>query len=85
MSCIHPIVHLNGSGLENLLDQRARQYRAIEHLIQVLQKSCPHQRDFYVEAGAWEAAEAEHCKRLMILGELKAAIEIEIIRLHQHQ
>lgn len=85
MSSIHPIVHLNGSGLENLLDWRSKQYAAVEALIQVIQKTAPHQRDFYVEAGAWEAAEAEHCKRLMILGELKADIELEIIRLHQQQ
>jgi len=65
LSC--PVVHLNGSGFENLKNQYHAAYVAIQEAEEVLRGSAPHSRDFYVLENGPErfaAASAEHVERL---------------------
>lgn len=72
-----PILHLNGSGFDNLFRQYAEAAGSVRKALQDLPN--PHGRDYYVQEGAHERARTEHEARLEklrgVLHELEAICE----------
>lgn len=72
-----PILHLNGSGFDNLFEQYANAAGSVRKAIQDL--PVPHGRDYYVQEGAFERARAQHQDRVErlqgILEELQGVLE----------
>ncbi len=75
---VPPIVHLNGTGRAMLLTQRRELWDALSAVEDKLKQAAPNARDFYPEPGRWEKALAAHTRRLTILGDLLADVEIEL-------
>lgn len=69
---VAPIVHLNGSGRQNLIDALANAYSAIEKAAEALRQTAPNGRDYY-PAGpeALEAARQQHTRRIRALRDLQ--------------
>lgn len=63
-----PIIHLNGSGKEDLLTQYRDAYAALNAAIGSLPK--PNPRDYYPVEGAFEKACDEHMARLRKIDEV---------------
>jgi len=60
-----PTVHLNGTGRQNLIDQYADAYQALNDALQVLALSHPNARDYYVQGpDAFPRAADEHDDRM---------------------
>lgn len=72
-----PIIHLNGSGKDNLLRQYTEALDAIATAQEKLQECLPHPRDYYVspQAGAYENARIEHLARLQMVETVRREIE----------
>ena len=51
-----PLVHMNGTGYQNLLDEYLETRRALNNLEEQLRKTTFHQRDYYPVEGSWETA-----------------------------
>ncbi len=63
-----PVVHLNGTSKQALLDQQADAASALEDAIRILKAAQPNARDFAPRGnGAFDAANAEHIARLLKL------------------
>ncbi len=73
-----PIVHLNGTSKEELLRQCLAFHTALREAERKLCDMTPNGRDYYVEPGRLEQANAQHRRRLLTLAELMAEIELEI-------
>jgi hypothetical protein len=76
-----PIVHLNGTGCETLVNQRLSLYHALQNAIEKLRQMAPNGRDYYVQPGLYEQALAQHDRRMAVLGAMLQEIETEIIEL----
>lgn len=76
-----PLIHLNGSGVENLSNLNRKAAGAIETAIRALTDASPHARDFYpLGDDAYRKARAEHEARLDAL----QAIFDELITIAEH-
>ena len=79
-----PVIHSNGSGRENLLNQLTDARYALSKAIGTLQDTQPHMRDYYVKPDApacYIRAMEQHTRRMAMLGEVDrqlAAIGEEI-------
>lgn len=73
---IAPIIHLNGTSKERLLDALGEAYNAIKvTAYDALRETAPNGRDYYLQPGLLEKATAQHLRRLAVLDELAAEIE----------
>lgn len=72
-----PVVHLNGTSLESLIEQRALAYSALTDAVKALAEMGPNGRDYYLKPGTMDKAEAQHRRRLDMLRSLLAEIEAE--------
>ena len=63
---IFPTVHLNGTAPEDLLHQYNQAYQSVESALSALALTCPHDRDYYVQADpqAGLMARGEHNQRM---------------------
>jgi len=72
-----PIIHLNGSSKESLIDGLKEAWTALEEAEKVLRRHYPHDRDYYIspdpEAGS--KARAEHDSRLLRIKSVRNEIE----------
>ena len=62
-----PVIHLNGSGKQNLLDQLGTAAKSLYDSVSALQQAAPHQRDYYIndpDGSKFAAAQKEHRDRL---------------------
>jgi len=80
-----PIIHLNGTGHQELLAQAEKTRRAIGAAMEALIEMAPNGRDYYPDPDprAFEEARAEwndRCQRLSKLGSEICEIEGEIAR-----
>jgi hypothetical protein len=73
-----PIIHLNGSGRENLVELRMNLYHALRDADDRLREMVPNGRDYYPVPGKLQHALEQHKRRATILKELANEIEIEI-------
>ena len=83
LGLILPIVHLNGTSRESLLEDREKLYTALREADRALAQAGPNGRDFYPEPGLMEKAVAQHRRRQATLAGLIAEIEAEAIAIDQ--
>ena len=71
-----PMVHLNGTSREALLEGYIDCVNAVRHAIEVVQKNAPNARDYdyYFVPGTWAAALAQHETRLAKLESVLAEL-----------
>ncbi len=71
-----PMIHLNGTSRESLLEGYIDSVNAVHHAIEVLQKNAPNARDYYLMPGdpKFEPAMAEHEARLQKLESVLAEL-----------
>jgi len=61
---VTPIVHLNGTSKEALLEQREVVYQALRTVERALCQMAPNGRDYYPEPGRMDKAQAQHERRM---------------------
>jgi hypothetical protein len=67
MSIMQPIVNLNGSSRDNLVNVRIEARRAIHEALRALQELSPHGRDYIGDRDAWKRDSDIYCERFRIL------------------
>ena len=72
-----PIIHLNGTGAQNLAEDYTEAWIALNNAIEVLHlRTNPNGRDYYlIGDNAFTKARAEHALRLQKLHEVKAQLQ----------
>ena len=75
---ILPVVHLNGTSRDELIEQRITFGQALRAALDALAKAAPNGRDYYVEPGRLEAATAQFQRRADTLRALLKETEAEI-------
>ena len=78
---ILPIVHLNGTSLDSLLDQRINFLDAMRQALDAFASMSPNGRDYYLEPGLFEKAIAQHRRRLDALLAVLNDVEVETEKL----
>jgi hypothetical protein len=75
-----PFVHLNGTSAAVLTLQRETVWNAIYTAKDALCEMAPNNRDYYPynDPAKWEAAVAQHQRRLRVLNELRDEITAEM-------
>jgi hypothetical protein len=67
MPIMQPIVNLNGSSRDNLVNVRIEARRAIHEALRALQELSPHGRDYIGDRDAWKRDSDIYCERFRIL------------------
>jgi hypothetical protein len=79
MAVILPVVHMNGTSRDVLLEQRLAAGSKIRQALQALGEMAPNARDYYPVPGRWEQAVAQHARRAAMLREVLGEIEAEAL------
>ena len=69
-----PMVHLNGTSRDALLEGYIDCVNAVRHAIEVCQKNAPNMRDYYLVPGTGTTATTEHWARLQKLESVLAEL-----------
>jgi hypothetical protein len=72
-----PIVHLNGTSEDELIEQRKKVYQALRVVLEALCKMSPHGRDYYPEPGLLDRAKVQHLRRVETINRLMAEMVAE--------
>jgi hypothetical protein len=73
---IRPTVHMNGSGVENLMKDYLKSLTTLRLAIETLCNAAPHPRDYYVRGEeAIHAAKKQHHARVQAVQDVYAEIE----------
>jgi len=81
-----PLLHLNGSGYENLTQDLQEAWEALSAAKRALQRMTPHERDYYPQLdhpSTYNRARMEHANRLATVELLVEEIEDLNEALHQ--
>jgi hypothetical protein len=73
---VPPIIHLNGSSAERLIDDISNLLVSLHTTIEKLAQTTPHQRDYYLKPGLWEKAIEAHRERVATLVDMKLEYEL---------
>jgi len=73
-----PVIHLNGTGAETLVDSLCEAIEAVRFAQDKLRACNPNGRDYYPDPGRMPRAEALHVRRSHVLNELAAALEGDV-------
>ena len=76
-----PIVHLNGTSAESLIEERCQAYGAINAAMEDLRRMGPNGRDYYLVDGLLRRAEDQHRRRMLALTDIMAELQYEIARI----
>jgi len=72
----YPLIHLNGTSPERLLDDYCRAANAVRAAIEAVQLAAPNLRDYYpLEPACWNTAIGEHQSRMDRLRSVLAELE----------
>jgi len=74
MSVIAPIVHLNGTSRQMLMDELEEAYYALGNAYDKVKASGPNGRDYYLMAGLFEKAVKQHTDRLEAIEGVRRSI-----------
>ncbi len=74
-----PIVHLNGTSKQELLEQRETAYAAVQTALDALRGMSPNGRDYYPVPGRLELALEQHTRRMKTLTDLMKELEQECL------
>jgi hypothetical protein len=81
---ITPIVHLNGTSRQDLLDQRFAAFDALTEAGEVFAKAAPNARDYYPRGAEYvEAAQRQHDQRMDSLKAIMAGLQDELEALQE--
>ena len=75
---IVPIVHLNGTGKQELIRQRDDAWRALDKAYKAIVAMSPNGRDYYPQPGLMEQAVAQSERRQRLIHSIMEEIEFEI-------
>ena len=80
---VAPLIHMNGTSAANLTDDLETAYSAIRAAIEALKQGAPNQRDYYpLPPDRWEAARAQHYRRLQTLTDLQDELIAQCEMIH---
>jgi len=79
---IRPVVNLNGSSKEDLLDKSMEIHRELKQLAQLMRGSIPHPRD-YQTGGNYAADRKEAIRRINLVDELAEAYYLDAWTLNE--
>ena len=77
MELVMPFVHPNGTTATDLLGEREVAYKALRLASEALRAMSPNGRDYYLEAGRFERAVAQHEKRVVAITLIMAELVAE--------
>lgn len=78
-----PIIHLNGTSKEALIEQHCAAGSALRAALKALSEMAPNARDYYPAPGRFEQARAQHDRRAKTLRDLYDEIEAETIAIDE--
>lgn len=76
-----PIVHLNGTSREQLIEQQMEVVHALKAALAKLKEAAPNMRDYYPKPGLWDEAVKQHDHRVKAVHELIREISMHIDQL----
>lgn len=79
MEPILPIVHMNGTSKQQLIDNLYAASGAVYECRERLAAAAPNGRDYYLVPGLADKAFAQHARRMKVLDELFAELQAEAI------
>jgi hypothetical protein len=75
-----PIIHLNGTSKNELLDQQQKLYLAIADAMKALANAAPNQRDYYLlDEAAWARARAKYDVRYNTLKLMQTDVQDDML------
>lgn len=77
LDLVVPIVHLNGTSKDSLLEMREAFYSKLRDAERGLREMAPNGRDYYLVDGLFEKAMVQHKRRMDMLKKLFDEIEYE--------
>ena len=80
---ILPIVHLNGTSRDELIDLRRNAMSALHDALYFMAKMHPHGRDYYPVDGLYEQALAQHAARVQAVESVYDSITEEALALQK--
>lgn len=80
-----PIVHLNGTSAESLINARDEAYRALSDALMAFREVAPNGRDYYPDPGRMERAVAQHQRRCETIYGLMLELEYEVGEIEEHK
>lgn len=75
---VAPIIHLNGTSAERLVEALSNTYSALFDAYDKLRQCAPNGRDYYQEPGRMQLAEAQHTRRQHLIWNLMDELEREM-------
>ena len=75
---ILPIVHLNGTSPDSLIEEREVAFRGLYDAYAAMRQMAPNGRDYYPEPGLLERAIEQHDRRLRAIHDLQSELEYEV-------
>ena len=78
MAIVLPIIHLNGTSREALVEARRCAGQAVRVALNALTDMAPSKRDYYPVVGLWEHATAQQCRRVETLRALLEELREEV-------
>lgn len=78
-----PIVHLNGTSRDDLIEQRVNAVMALAQARRAVTLMAPNGRDYYVVEGLFEIAQNQHEEWMRSLHKLNAQITEEVFKLQE--
>jgi hypothetical protein len=84
MNITTPIVHMNGTSRDALVEMRCEVYHKLNDAYDALKQMAPHGRDYYIKENgntALVCAQRLHMKRLKVIHDLQEEISAEAIEI----
>jgi len=78
-----PIIHLNGTSREELLEQLEVAHSALLNALLAIKRSAPNGRDYYPVPGLLDRAIEQHGRRMRILTDLMRELEEECKKIYE--
>jgi hypothetical protein len=85
MNLVLPIIHLNGSSKQALVEQRVACAQALRNAGDALAAMSPNGRDYYPQPRLMEQAAAQHRRRAETLNALLTEIEQEMLAIDREE
>jgi hypothetical protein len=77
-----PIIHLNGTSKQSLLEQLEEVYLALSAALDAMRKASPNGRDYYPQPGRMEKALLVHRRRMLGVSSLMVEVERDVHHIH---
>jgi hypothetical protein len=74
---VSPVIHLNGTSKDRLLESLSDAYHALSIAYEKLRECAPNGRDYYPQPGLMEKAVEQHRQRQQHIQDVLTSIELE--------